>query len=405
MECFTVASVLGASGNRGGGPGSPGFELDRAAVLDAARLLAGAPAPRDGDRDRQPAATVRPVDCPDHDPAGFTAVAPCRLYDSRAIAPFLGDSTFASDGATEQVDFYAASPTPSPPTGTRTTARCRRQGPSAPGRSSSPTARGAPHGGADRVLRVLARSLVYTTVIGLPNQFGINSEIVPAGTDADDAINVYAQYAARAVTIDYNGYFAAQPVVTGISDGVTTSPGRWGSPARRASARDRRLGDEQCDDLRLRRGRPARQDRPATPVPTGAEGPKGDTGATGVAGPSGPTGLTGPTGPARSNRRDRPFSGPTGLTVPTGATGVTGPSGPKGTTGATGVAGPSGPIGLTGPSGPSGPKGDTGATGVAGPGWPIGLTGPNRSGRRNRRGRPNGANRPHGSERTVGSQG
>ena len=69
---------------------------------------------------------------------------------------------------------------------------------------------------------------VYTTVIGLPNQFGINSEIVPAGTDADNTINVYAQYAARAVTIDYNGYFAAQPVVTGISDGVTTLTGPVG---------------------------------------------------------------------------------------------------------------------------------------------------------------------------------
>jgi hypothetical protein len=48
-----------------------------------------------------------------------------------------------------------------------------------------------------------------TTVIGYAGQFGLESAIVPAGTDTDTTIKVYAQYAAKAVVIDYYGYYGS----------------------------------------------------------------------------------------------------------------------------------------------------------------------------------------------------
>jgi uncharacterized coiled-coil protein SlyX len=48
-----------------------------------------------------------------------------------------------------------------------------------------------------------------TTVIGYAGQFGMESAIVPAGTDTDTTIKVYAQYAAKAVVIDYYGYYGS----------------------------------------------------------------------------------------------------------------------------------------------------------------------------------------------------
>jgi hypothetical protein len=47
------------------------------------------------------------------------------------------------------------------------------------------------------------------SVIGYAGQFGLESAIVPAGTDTDTTIKVYAQYAAKAVVIDYYGYYGS----------------------------------------------------------------------------------------------------------------------------------------------------------------------------------------------------
>ncbi len=48
-----------------------------------------------------------------------------------------------------------------------------------------------------------------TTAIGYAGQFGMQSAIVPAGTDTHATIKVYAQYAAKAVVIDYYGYYGS----------------------------------------------------------------------------------------------------------------------------------------------------------------------------------------------------
>ena len=140
----------------------------------------------------------------------FVPVTPCRLYDSRANAPFTGDSTFASDGQTEQLDFYATSATPYGPNGNPNGCALPPAG-TAGAWALMVTYRTA--SAAQGVLTAFPGTLASlpgtTTVIGYAGQFGLESAIVPAGTDADTTIKVYAQYAAKAVVIDYYGYYGS----------------------------------------------------------------------------------------------------------------------------------------------------------------------------------------------------
>jgi hypothetical protein len=216
----------------------------------------------------------------------FTAVTPCRLYDSRANAPFTGDTTFASDGNTEQIDFYAASPTPYaangnpnnctlPPAGTvgawslkftyRTSSAAQGVLTAFPGSLSSMPGVG--------------------TILGYSDRLNSGSAIVPAGTDGDTTIKVYAQYAAAAVVIDYNGYFAAQPVVTSVSGdvGVSKLTGDVGIVGGTGIT----VSDDGAQTITV-----------SATVPQGPTGPTGPTGAAGLTGATGATGPIGGTGPA-----------------------------------------------------------------------------------------------------------
>ncbi len=140
----------------------------------------------------------------------FVPVTPCRLYDSRANAPFTGDSTFAADGQTEQLDFYASTPTPYAPNGNPNGCALPPAG-TAGAWALMVTYRTA--SAAQGVLAAFPGTLTSlpgtTTVIGYAGQFGLQSAIVPAGTDAHATIKVYAQYAAKAVVIDYYGYYGS----------------------------------------------------------------------------------------------------------------------------------------------------------------------------------------------------
>jgi hypothetical protein len=49
------------------------------------------------------------------------------------------------------------------------------------------------------------------TILGYSDRFSSGSAIVPAGANAHNTIKLYVQYAANAVVIDYNGYFANTP--------------------------------------------------------------------------------------------------------------------------------------------------------------------------------------------------
>jgi hypothetical protein len=152
----------------------------------------------------------------------FTAVAPCRLYDSRTNLPFTGDSTYNTNGQTELFDFYSTSPPPYaatvnpngctlPPAGAagawslkftyRTSSATQGVLTAFPGDLSSPPAIG--------------------TILGSNDRFTSGMAIVPAGADPHSMIKVYAQYAANAIVIDYNGYFA--PLLPYL--GVAPSPG------------------------------------------------------------------------------------------------------------------------------------------------------------------------------------
>ncbi len=159
----------------------------------------------------------------------FTAVTPCRLYDSRANAPFTGDSTFSSNGKTEDFDFYDASTTPYGPNGNPNGCTLPPAG-AAGAWSLKFTYRTS--SAAQGVLTAFPGNLgsapAIGTILGVPGAFTSGSAIVPAGSDADTTIKLYVQYAAAAVVIDYNGYFAKQPVVTTLntlSGDVTLSPG------------------------------------------------------------------------------------------------------------------------------------------------------------------------------------
>ncbi len=140
----------------------------------------------------------------------FVPVTPCRLYDSRANAPFTGDSTFAADGQTEQLDFYATSATPYAPNGNPNGCALPPAG-TAGAWALMVTYRTA--SAAQGVLTAFPGTLTSlpgtTTVIGYAGQFGMQSAIVPAGTDTHATIKVYAQYAAKAVVIDYYGYYGS----------------------------------------------------------------------------------------------------------------------------------------------------------------------------------------------------
>ena len=140
----------------------------------------------------------------------FVPVTPCRLYDSRANAPFTGDSTFAADGQTEQLDFYATSATPYAPNGTPNGCALPPAG-TAGAWALMVTYRtaSAPQGVLTAFPGTLTSLPGTTTVIGYAGQFGMQSAIVPAGTDIDTTIKLFAQYAARAVVIDYYGYYGS----------------------------------------------------------------------------------------------------------------------------------------------------------------------------------------------------
>ncbi len=125
------------------------------------------------------------------------------------------------------------------------------------------------------------------TILGYSDRLASGAAIVPAGADLDTTIKVYAQYAAAAIVIDYNGYFAQQPVVTGVTDGSTTLTGVVGFTG-------------------------------GTGITVTANSGTNAVTVSGPGGPTGPTGVTGPTGP----------QGATGATGPTGAAGQTGPTGP-----------------------------------------------------------------------------
>ncbi len=151
-------------------------------------------------------------------PLPFVAVTPCRLYDSRANAPFTGDSTFASNGNTEQLDFYAASTTPYAASGNPNGCTLPLVG-TAGAWSLKFTYRTS--SAAQGVLTAFPGNLTSVpgvgTILGYTDRFNSGSAIVPAGTDGDTTVKVWAQYAAAAVVIDYNGYFARQPVVTTLN--------------------------------------------------------------------------------------------------------------------------------------------------------------------------------------------
>ncbi len=218
----------------------------------------------------------------------FTAVTPCRLYDSRVNAPFTGDTTFNTDGHTEQLDFYATSAiyaangNPNnctlPPAGSVGAWSLKFTY-----RTSS---------AAQGVLTAFPGSLTSVpgvgTILGYSDRFNSGSAIVPAGTDGDTTIKVYAQYAAAAVVIDYNGYFAAQPVVTSVSGdvGVTKLTGDVGIVGGTGIT----VSDDGAQTITVSATVPQ--------GPTGPPGPTGATGAVGAAGPAGATGATGPVGPS-----------------------------------------------------------------------------------------------------------
>ncbi len=242
----------------------------------------------------------------------FTAITPCRLLDTRINE---GANPFGTlDGQTANYDFFTTNPNscgPMPAAGTVKAWSLRFTYKT----FNAPTTTGGyllawP---GDIVSRPLAG-----TALGYNDRYASTAAIVSAGGDTDNTINVYAQYEGD-VVIDINGYFAAQPVVTGITDGT---------------------------------------------IPTPLSGIVGFTGGTGI------------TVTADSGTNSVTISGPGG---PTGPTGDTGPTGPQGAEGATGAQGPTGPQGTQGPTGPQGapstvpgPVGPTGATGQTGPTGPVG---------------------------------
>ena len=203
----------------------------------------------------------------------FTAVTPCRLYDNRANAPFTGDVTYTVNGATEEIDFFATSATPYGPNGNPNGCTLPAAG-TVGAWSLKFTYQLSSSAHAQGVMTAypgdLGSAPPVGTILGAYGSITSGAAIVQGGANAHNTIKVLAQYAAATVVIDYNGYFAKQPVVTTLN-ALTGAVGVTGGTGITVSS------DTISNTITV-----------AANVPEGPTGPTGPVGATGATGPTGP---------------------------------------------------------------------------------------------------------------------
>jgi hypothetical protein len=206
----------------------------------------------------------------------FTPVTPCRLYDSRANTPFTGDTTYNTDGQTETFDFFATSTTPYAANGNPNGCTLPTVG-TVGAWSLKFTYQLSSSAHAQGILTAypgdLGSAPPVGTILGAYGSITSGAAIVQGGANAHNTIKVLAQYAAATVVIDYNGYFAKQPVVT-MLNGLTGAVGVTGGSGINVSTSSPNITITAA-------------------VPQGPTGPTGATGATGAVGATGSTGVAG----------------------------------------------------------------------------------------------------------------